>query len=123
MKASGHLAAPAAALLILWISACSRKDSDRFQGYIEGEYVYPAAPVPGILVSRPVARGDPVRVGDLLFVLESDSERAAGVGAERRLAETQARVDDLLKGRRPTELEALKAHVEEERASLVLWEA
>lgn len=63
-----------AALLLL--AACKRPDSGRVQGYVEGEFVYVAAALPGALESLLVRRGAQVKAGDPLFVLDSGAEKA-----------------------------------------------
>ena len=60
------LSALAAALL----AGCSPSSTGNFQGYIEGEYVYVAAPLGGALTNLAVARGGSVTNGQLLFELE-----------------------------------------------------
>ena len=55
------------------LTGCSPKPANRFQGYIEGEYVYVAAPLAGALTHLAVARGDAVAAGQLLFELERQS--------------------------------------------------
>jgi HlyD family secretion protein len=69
----------AAALL----GGCAKNSSDAFQGYIEGEYVYVAAPIGGALTNLAVARGDQVKKGQMLFELERQSEAAALTVAEK----------------------------------------
>ena len=71
----------AAALL----GGCTKNSSDSFQGYIEGEYVYVAAPLAGALAKLAVTRGDQVKKGQLLFELERQSEAAALEQAEKNL--------------------------------------
>lgn len=113
-------------LVLVCLLGCHRRSSSLHQGYIEAEYVYAAAPVSGTLLERPVKRGDVVHPGQLLFVLESEAERAAVAEAERRLAEAQAKWENLLKGRRPTEMAALEARVQQAQAAFDLanseWE-
>jgi HlyD family secretion protein len=67
-----------------------------------------------------VARGDEVKAGQLLFELERGSEAAAGQQAEENLAQAQSQLDDLNKGRRPTEIASLEAQLERARAGLKL---
>jgi HlyD family secretion protein len=56
---------------------CGRSEPSRLQGYVEGEFVYVASPMAGALESLYVQRGQQVKAGDPLFVLESAAERAA----------------------------------------------
>jgi HlyD family secretion protein len=101
-------------------AGCSNHSSGDAQGYIEGEYVYIAAPLGGALTNLAVARGDSVKAGQLLFELERQSEAAALAQAEKNLAQTQAQLDDLTKGKRPTEIESLAAQLERAQADLKL---
>lgn len=104
-------------------AGCAKNSSNRFQGYIEGEYVYVAPPFGGALANLAVARGDAVKTGRLLFELDRQPEAAALDQAQKNLAQAQAQLDDLAKGRRPTEIDALAAQLEQARASLKLAEA
>ena len=102
------------------LTGCSPKPANRFQGYIEGEYVYVAAPLAGALTHLAVARGDAVAAGQLLFELERQSEAAAMAQTGQNLAQAQAQLDDLTKGLRPTEIESLAAQLDKARANLKL---
>jgi multidrug efflux pump subunit AcrA (membrane-fusion protein) len=64
-------------LAILFIGGCSDSPQDRFQGYVEGEFVYVASPLAGQLDSLQVRRGDQVKTGDPLFALDETAEKAA----------------------------------------------
>jgi HlyD family secretion protein len=80
-------------LLVLaagFLAGCSRNSPNEFQGYVEGEYVYVAAPLGGALTNLAVARGDAVKSGQLLFTLERESEASAVQQAEKNLAQAQA---------------------------------
>ncbi len=101
-------------------AGCSKNSAGSFQGYIEGEYVYVAAPLAGALAQLAVARGDSVKAGQLLFELERQSEAAALAQAEKNLAQAQAQRDDLTKGKRPTEIASLAAQLARARANLKL---
>lgn len=72
------------------LAGCAKHSSGTFQGYIEGEYVYVAAPLAGSLTKLAVARGDTVKVGQLLFELERASEAAALDQVEKNLAAMQS---------------------------------
>ena len=99
---------------------CNPPATDRFQGYIEGEYVYVASPLAGALTTLAVARGDTVKLGQPLFELEHQSETAALAQAEKNLAQSQAQLADLQKGRRPSEIASLEAQLARARADLQL---
>jgi len=72
------------------LTGCSPRTANRFQGYVEGEYVYIASPLGGTLTNLTVARGDEVKAGRLLFQLERGSEIAALNEAEKNLAQAKA---------------------------------
>jgi len=102
------------------LAGCSQNSIGSFQGYIEGEYVYVAAPLAGALTHLAVARGDAVKAGQLLFELERQSETAALAQAEKNLAQAQSQLDDLTKGKRPTEIASLTAQLARAQADLKL---
>src|SRR5213595_1253216 len=64
-------------LVPFFVSSCSNAPQDRFQGYVEGEFVYVASPLAGQLDSLQVQRGDQVKAGDPLFALDETAEKAA----------------------------------------------
>jgi HlyD family secretion protein len=102
------------------LSACERAPSDRVQGYVEGEFVYIASPFAGALESLSVRRGGQVGLGDALFALERVSEKAVRDEAERRLGQALANLEDAKKGKRPSEIESLKAQLKHAQAALRL---
>ncbi len=111
-----------APLLALWLvgSGCARREASGWQGYLEGEFVYVAAPLGGRLDHLSVRRGARVEKGAELFALEAASELAAQREAADRLRSAQARLEDLKKGSRPSELSALEARVQQARATAEL---
>lgn len=111
---------PLVALCVL--AGCSSQDSNRAQGYVEGEFVYVASPLAGALESLYVQRGDQVMAGDRLFALDSSPEKALKDEAERRLAQARANLEDAKKGKRPSEIEAMEAQLGQARASLTFSE-
>jgi HlyD family secretion protein len=118
-----HRIGLALALALLCLgSACNRQDSGRLQGYVEGEFVYVASPGAGKLETLHVARGSQVKNGDPLFAIESVSERAARDEAARRLAQASANLEDLKKGKRPTEIAAIESQLQQAQAALILSE-
>ena len=88
------------------------------QGYVEGEFVYVASPLAGILEKLYVQRGDQVSAGDRLFDLDNTPEKAARDEAQRRLAQAQANLQDAIKARRPSEIESIEAQLKQARAAL-----
>ncbi|MEW6303022.1 MAG: HlyD family efflux transporter periplasmic adaptor subunit [Verrucomicrobiota bacterium] len=108
--------------IALVLGGCQPKPTGAFQGYIEGEYVYVAAPLPGALASLKVKRGEEVQKDQLLFELEREAESAAVREAEKRLAQARARKDNLLKGRRPSEIAAIEARLAQAKVAVELAE-
>jgi HlyD family secretion protein len=93
-----------------------------FQGYVEGEYVRLAAPEAGTLQLLKVVRGDHVAAGDLVFTLDLDEETAARDAAAARLHQAQAQLEDLRKGKRPSEIEAMEAKLAQAKAGVRMSE-
>lgn len=85
-----HFLAPCAFAPLLLVAGCAPDSPNRFQGYVEGEYVYVASPLGGALTNLAVARGDSVTNGQLLFELERGSEAAALDVAKKNLAQAKA---------------------------------
>ncbi len=102
---------------ILFGSGCTRREAAGYQGYLEGEFVYVAAPLGGQLEKLSVARGTRVEAGAPLFTLEQSAELSTLREAAERLRQSQARLADLRKGLRPTELAALDARLAQARAA------
>lgn len=102
------------------LASCSREAPPLYQGYAEGEYVRVAAPYAGSLTTLAVQRGAQVVAGAPLFALEQDNEKAARDEAAQRLKQTDARLENLKKGKRPDEINAVLAQREQARAALKL---
>ena len=73
-----------------FLSSCSDPSRDRFQGYVEGEFVYVASPLAGQLETLSVQRGQQVTSGQPLFALDETAEKAARDMAEAALALSEA---------------------------------
>jgi HlyD family secretion protein len=100
----------------LAFGGCTKSPTAGYQGYLEGEFVYIASPLAGRLESLAVQKGTYVEAGAPLFTLERQSEIAAQRQAADQLRSAQARLDDLKKGSRPSELAALEARINQARA-------
>jgi len=67
-----------AAMAVLGLlTSCGHPKSIRVQGYVEGEYVYVSSPLAGPLLTLQVQRGDTVKAGEPLYVLDRTVQRAA----------------------------------------------
>jgi HlyD family secretion protein len=106
--------------IVVLLTSCHRSDDRVVQGYVEGEFVYVASPMGGALQTLSVARGAQVRKGAPLFNLENGYEKASRDEAERKVAQTQANLDDARTGQRPTELQMIQAQLDQARAALAL---
>jgi HlyD family secretion protein len=125
-RSGSILLAPVRASLImaaLGLASCTEPGQSAYQGYAEGEFVRVAAPFAGSLTKLAVARGGQVKAGDPLFVLEQENEAAARNEAADQLRRAEAQLDNLKKGRRAPELEAIQAQKAEAQAALGLAEA
>lgn len=90
--------------LVLALVACGPAAEHSIPGYIEGEYVRVAAPFGGTLQTLAVKRGDLVAGGAPVFALERDNEVAARRQAQQQLQAAEARLANLLTGKRPPEV-------------------
>ncbi|MEO6741286.1 MAG: HlyD family efflux transporter periplasmic adaptor subunit [Chthoniobacteraceae bacterium] len=109
-------------LALVLLAGCTRAPSQRVQGYVEGEFVHVASPLAGQLDTLHVQRGAQVKKGDPLFALEHGMETAARDEADRKLAQAKATLEDVKKGRRPSELNSVDAQLKQARSALVLSE-
>ncbi len=97
--------------------ACAPADNDGvYVGYVEAEYIYVAAPQAGWLQSLEVREGDEIGVGDLLFQLDQDQQKASYAEAAGRAAQADAQARDIATGARADEIAALEAQLEEAKA-------
>ena len=116
-----HPAGPIlAAALVVITAACTRAPEHRYQGYLEGEYIYVAAPLAGRLETLAVAKGTRVEAGALLFALERSAELATQRQVADQLRVAQSRLEDLRKGSRPSELAALESRLAQAHATAEL---
>lgn len=110
----------AAVLLLILVPGCDRTpaSSNTVQGYVEGEFVYIAAPLPGRMGALFVQRGTQVKAGDPLFELDNVQEKAARDETKLRLVQLRAQVADAKKGKRPSEIDATTAQLNLSRTAL-----
>jgi HlyD family secretion protein len=116
MKSASRVCWPIAALSAALLCACAKKNDAAWSGYVEGDYVYVAAPLSGALTQLAVQRGQQVAQGAPLFTLEDDNERAAREEAAARLASAKAQAADTEKGRRREEIAVTQAQLAQARA-------
>jgi HlyD family secretion protein len=111
------LLATAVLVALALLASCARPGPAYYQGYIEGEYIYVASPLAGRVEKLAVEKGQRIEAGAPLFVLERNAELAAQREAAQRAAQARARLEDLRKGQRPTELDALRARLAQARSA------
>jgi HlyD family secretion protein len=107
-------------LTALALAGCTKSHPAGYQGYLEGEFVYVSSPLAGRLETLAVQKGARVATGDALFTLERSAELAAQRQAAGELNAATARLEDLKKGSRPTELAALEARRDQARSAAEL---
>lgn len=110
----------AAALALLVLAACTRPAPAGWQGYLEGEFVYVASPLAGRLDALAVAKGTRVTADAPLFTLERTSELAAQRQSADQVRAAQARLADLRKGSRPSELATVESRLAQARTAAEL---
>jgi HlyD family secretion protein len=112
--ARGRLIALAAGLCL---AGCGPPAERALQGYVEGEYVRVASPFAGTLQKLAVQRGAQVASGAPLFALESDNEIAARRQAEQQLQAAEARLANLMTGKRAPEVEMVAEQLRQAQAA------
>ena len=110
----------AALLVVLAAAGCGKPVEYGYQGYIEGEYVYLAAPQAGYLKTLDVARGRRVTPDQQVFAIEADPDAQAFAAAQARVEAARSRVENLRDPRRPAEIAALEAQVRAAQTALRL---
>ena len=102
------------------LSACGEEPLTFYQGYAEGDFVRVAAPFAGRLVELSTRRGDHVKAGDPLYVLEQENEAADRSEVEERLERAQAQLANQRKAKRAPELAMIRAEIRQAEASVKL---
>ncbi|MBK8508658.1 MAG: HlyD family efflux transporter periplasmic adaptor subunit [Candidatus Competibacteraceae bacterium] len=106
------------ALAALLSTACGQDADNSLQGYVEGEYVYLAAPQSGYLKTLDAARGSRVTVGQPVFALAAEPDEQALAEAEARAESAKEKLLNLQGPRRPSEIAALEATLRAAEANL-----
>lgn len=107
---------PATCVAVL-LAGCADKKPDYFNGYAEADHVRLAAPVAGTLVKLYLNRGDRVEANAPAFILEQENERAAREETAFRVRQAQAQLENLEKGKRPDEVNALREQFNQAQAA------
>jgi HlyD family secretion protein len=112
------LAFALALTLVVALCSCSGKSSSGYEGYVEGKYVYVASPQGGRLDQLHVTRGEVVTASHPLFVLDQEPELSAERQAEGALRADEARLADLQTGKRPPEIDSVRAQLAQAKSEL-----
>ena len=107
---------------LLLLASCSDAPNNRFQGYIEGEFVYISSALGGTLDELLVQRGDSVQADVKLFVLDHITESAGVAQATDQLQSAKFTLQDLQLGKREIELNVYRGQVQQALASVRLSE-
>ena len=99
---------------------CGKDVAPGYPGYIEGEYLYLAAPQSGYLKSLDAPRGTRVDAGQLLFAIATDPDAQALAEAEARTGSAREKVENLREPHRQPEIAALEANLNAAQAALRL---
>ena len=105
------------ALATAALVGCSRGGAKSWQGYLEGDFVYVSSPLSGRLEKLSVAKGTRVKEGAPLFELERTSETDAQRQAAQQLDAARAMLEDMTKGERQDEIDALAARLAAAKAT------
>ena len=95
--------------LSLAVAACGTPERSDFQGYVEGEYLYLAAPQAGYLKRLDAPRGRRVTDGEPLFEIAADPDDQALAEAQARAGSAREKLENLREPRRTPEIAALEA--------------
>lgn len=112
-----------ASLMLLGLSPIYAQEIEdqKYQGYVEGEYTWIGLPEAGQMTSISISRGDQVKIGDVLFTLDSAREVSQLNQAKATLKAAIASHQNLTKGLRPSEISELMARLEEQQALVVFY--
>lgn len=109
---------PTCALLAaVLLTACSHREENAYQGYVEGEFVYLGSSQAGKLVQLQVARGQTIKADAPLFALDSADETAALQQAQQQLAAARSQLADIQTGKRAPEVNVNRAQLAQATAN------
>lgn len=91
-----------------------------WNGYVEADYVYVAAPSSGTIATIAADAGQVVRAGEVLFILDSRQQEAMLRAAEARVEAARANAENLATGSREEEVAVVRASLDKAEADLAL---
>lgn len=95
------------------------KSPETYHGYIEGQFSYLSAPYSGNLKTLRAARGDRVDAGAGVFEIDAPDLEQAVKRQYHQWQSSRNALGDLEQGKRSSEIDAVKAQLEQARASAV----
>jgi HlyD family secretion protein len=104
--------------VLLCVAACT-PDGDKFNGYVEGEFLRIGPTSAGMLATLSVERGQKVEAGQELFKLDLTRLEADRLAAEAELTRATATWTNLTKGARPSEVDVILKQRAAAQADLV----
>ena len=118
---SGTAWAGVAGWIVRWLplivlAGCTPPAGQGWSGYMEGEYVYVSSALGGTVAALTVRPGDVAARDQLLFALDNESEQAARLEADARLAQASAQRANTAKGKRRDEVEVVRAQLNQAQA-------
>lgn len=102
------------------LGACSREGPTAFSGYVEGEFLYLAAPQAGYLKTLDAPRGSRVTQGQPVFAVAADPDAQALAEAEAKAGSAREKLENLKEPRRAPEIATLEAQVRAAESALRL---
>jgi len=84
---------PLALVLVALLAGCQKEHQGTWLGYAEGDQAFVAAPLAGWVTEVKVERGAWVKKGELLFTLDSTSQKAARDQAQAAIAQAEANLE------------------------------
>ena len=111
-----------AIVMSVWLDGCVKPESSSYQGYIEGEYLYLAAPSAGYLDKLLTSRGASVAEGTPVFSLAADPEELGLREAEARELGSREKLRNLTEPHRQPEVATMEAQVRAADAAFRLSE-
>lgn len=106
-------------LFLVILVGCGKPDH-QYQGYVEGMNIYLASPYSGALMKTLVQRGEQVKKGQLLFVLDPNPQEFSIIEANNLLKQGEQVLSDLKKPKRQPEIDAILARIEQVNAQISL---
>lgn len=104
-------------ICVLALSACDFRPPV-LNGYVEAQLTLLSSPTPGKLAQLSVVKGDRVKSGAPIYVLETFPESAEVDSAAALMEEATSNYNNLLVGKRPSEIEAIEAKIKAIRAQI-----